>query len=90
MSVAPGWRDLPAFRIPKRLVDKFMDARGKNDTHCFTTGAGPFGNGPFAAELILVQDSFTHGTIVPEKLVNLDRFRDDLANTRDSWTIDED
>jgi hypothetical protein len=90
MSVAPASRDLPAHRVPKRLVDKYAGARGRNDTHCFTTGAGPFVSGRFAAGLDFVADSPTHGTIVPEALVNLDRFQADLANTRHVWTIDED
>src|SRR4051794_13142165 len=35
MSVSPGWRDLPIFRIPRRL-----GGQGSNNTHCFTTGTG--------------------------------------------------
>jgi len=89
MSVVPGWRDLPYFLVPKRLTGKFPGARGKADTFCFTMGDGPFQTGPVATGLDLQQDTPTHGNIVPQQLVSLDQFQQDLANTRESWTIDE-
>ena len=38
MSVAPGWRDLPFTRIPKRLQHIVPGATGANSTSCFTMG----------------------------------------------------
>ena len=37
MSVSPAWRQLPLFRLPKRL-----GGQGSNSTFCFATGAGVF------------------------------------------------
>ena len=41
MSVSPGWRDLPLWRIPKRLRNKVPGAVAPNSTWCFRTGTGP-------------------------------------------------
>jgi len=73
---------------PERLVDKFIDAPGKEYTQCFTPGAGLSGTTVLGG-LILVQDFAYAWNYVPEKLVNLYRFRDDLANTAGLLTIDE-
>jgi hypothetical protein len=89
MSVAPGWRNLPDYSVPRRLKGLFRSARGPDDLYCFTMGAGPFRNGPLAADLDLQLDSPTHGSVVPRERVQLDKFQSDLANTRTCWTIDE-
>ncbi|HWY85710.1 MAG TPA: hypothetical protein VNX28_03245 [Gemmataceae bacterium] len=84
MSVAPRWRDLPIFRIPKRL-----GGQGKNDTHCFKTGVGAFQRAVFAAGLEFLPDSPTHGVIRPSQLIPLAQYEADLAATRAAWQIDE-
>jgi hypothetical protein len=47
MSVSPGWRELPLFRIPERLRHIKREARGSNHTFCFHSGTGPFVQGVF-------------------------------------------
>jgi hypothetical protein len=87
--VGPAWRDLPIFRIPKRLRDKAPGARGSDDTFCFRAGNGPFASGSFAAGLELVVDGPTHACIAPAQSVPLDRYESDLAATRTGWQVDE-
>jgi len=89
MSVAPSWRKLPIYRIPRRLRDKIPKARGSNSVYCFKYGAGPFVQGAFAAGLELVPDSSTHGCVVPAQTTLLAQFERDLADTRGGWQIDE-
>ena len=87
MSVAPAWRDLPFFLIPKRLKHKFPGARGSSDLYCFTLGEGPFTDGSVADGLDLKIDSPTHGLVVPRISVPLDQYQRDLADTRDRWIV---
>src|SRR5262249_36980623 len=89
MSVAPAWRDLPYFLVPKRLRGQFPGARGAAGTPCYTMGEGPFQDGPLVPGLDLRQDSPRHGSVVPQQLVSLEQFQADLARTRESWVIDE-
>src|SRR5262249_17598454 len=89
MSVAPAWRCLPYFLVPRRLKNLFPGARSAADTYCFTMGEGLFQDGPVAAGLDLRQDAPPHGNIVPQQLVLLESFQADLGATRKSWTIDE-
>jgi hypothetical protein len=89
MSVAPAWRDLPPHRISKRLRDKFPNARGPLDMHCFCMGGGPFSDGPVTDALELRVDRPDHGVVAPREFVPIDRYQADLAATRDLWTPDE-
>jgi hypothetical protein len=89
MSVAPAWRSLPYFLIPERLKDKVPRARGSDQLRCFTTGEGPFADGPVADALELLVDKPIHGVVAPAGLVALDRYQADLAATRDAWSEDE-
>jgi hypothetical protein len=89
MSVAPNWRVLPLWRIPKRLRAKVPGAIAPNNTYCFRTGTGPFLAEPFAPGLELVPDSPTHGNLAPAKSVPLVQYLGDLAATRANWQIDE-
>ena len=89
MSVAPAWRQLPYFLIPKRLKDKAPKARAARDFYCFTMGERPFQDGVVADGLLLKQDRPTHGLVVPEQSVSLDQYQADLAATRNEWVIDE-
>lgn len=89
MSVAPGWRDLELHRIPKRLGAIVPGARGSNNTHCFTTGTGPFQQDEFAEGLELIPDSATHAAVAPTAVVPLTDYEAALAATRSDWVIDE-
>lgn len=89
LSVAPDWRLLPIFRIPKRLCDQVSGARGSNQTYCFRFGSGPFERAPFAESLELVPDSPAHGCVAPARSVSLEQFESDLSATRAGWQIDE-
>ena len=89
MSVAPRWRDLPFFRIPRRLKDRFRDASGANEPACFAHGEGDFAYGPIAGGLELNPDSATHGVIAPLQSMPLDDYEKLLEDTRDGWFIDE-
>jgi hypothetical protein len=86
MSVAPAWRQLHLFRIPKRLG---VGGQGSNNTFCFRTGAGAFQQTAFAVGLELLPDSPTHGVVRPTQAVPLAQYESDLAATRADWQIDE-
>jgi hypothetical protein len=86
MSVSPAWRQLPIFRIPKRLDPR---GQGSNNTYCFKRGTGSFLQGAFAPGLELLPDSPTHGVVRPTQLVQLSQYENDLAATRAEWQIDE-
>lgn len=86
MSVAPEWRVHSIFVIPRRLG---TGGRGKDNTHCFCRGAGPFQHGPCGNGLELVPDSATHGVVRPDQLVPLADYLQNLADTREEWEIDE-
>lgn len=89
MSVASRWRDLELHRIPKRLGPIVPGARGSNNTHCFTTGAGPFQRAPFAQGLELIPDTAMHAAVAPVAAAPLAQYEGDLAATRPDWEIDE-
>ena len=92
MSVAPGWRQLPYFRIPKRLKALFPAAAGSNNYRCWRTGEGGFEAGPSADGLCLRPDPNgpeTHGFIEPAKEMTPGNYQAALAATRDGWVEDE-
>jgi hypothetical protein len=89
MSVAPGWRMLLPYRIPKRLRHLHPPARGADDVHCFVMGTGAFQRGTVAQGLELIPDSPTHGIVAPTKVVPLAEYEADLEATRTSWQVDE-
>ena len=89
MSVAPAWRDLPAYRIPRRLQPKCRKATGNNNYACWRMGEGPFSDGNLAEGLNLVIDSAWHGIVKPADVMSLERFQALLAATQDLWVIDE-
>ena len=89
MSVSQAWRAISILRIPKRLRASVPGARGSNNTFCFRAGDGPFERGEFARGLNLIPDSATHGCLVPAELSALSQYEAELADTRDSWHVDE-
>ncbi len=86
MSVAPEWRSLHLFVIPRRLG---TGGRGKDTTFCFRRGDGPFDRGACGNGLELVPDSPTHGVVRPAQVVPLNNFLQNLGATRDEWVIEE-
>ena len=89
MSVSPTWREMPYFLVPKRLIDKFPAARGKNSLSIWKMGEGPFQAGSVAAGLTLQPDSPTHGNVEPDQTMPVNDYQQHLANTCQSWVIDE-
>jgi hypothetical protein len=90
MSVAPAWRDLPPWRIPRRLVALAADASGKDDDVCWCMGEGPFEAGIVEQGLVLRPDRPSHGLVEPAEPMQVDEYQARLAATRQLWRIDED
>jgi hypothetical protein len=89
MSVAPAWRRLPLYRIPRRLRHLVPQAHGKDEDACWTMGDGPFADGTLAAGLALRVDSARHGLVEPDGEMTVEAYQEALAATRDHWTVDE-
>jgi hypothetical protein len=89
MSVAPRWRDLPYFLIPKRLKELVPDARGRNDLVCFRCGEGNFVESSITEKLTLKPDRPTHATVQPANTMPLADYQNAIAATCDGWTKDE-
>lgn len=95
MSVAPNWRELPAFRIPERLNEVLRreglppKARGSNHTFCWRLGDGPFFDGIIAENLALRVDSPVHGLVEPAVTMAVDLYVASLASTVELWIVDE-
>src|SRR5262245_5119252 len=56
MSVAPSWRELPPWRIPRRLNHLAPGAAGNDTDACWRMGEGPFEAGVVADRLVLRPD----------------------------------
>ncbi len=89
MSVAPEWRVLPFFLIPKRLRSLVPAAHGSNMNHCWKMGARPFTLGVVGKGLVLRPDRATHGVVEPAESMSLADFQAALAGTREQWTDGE-
>jgi hypothetical protein len=89
MSVAPGWRVLPPYRIPKRLKHLAPGACGNDQLACWGMGVGPFQQVPVAPRLNLLPDSSQHGVVEPAAIMPVDEYRASLEATQDQWVIDE-
>jgi hypothetical protein len=89
MSVAPDWRLLPHYRIPKRLRQFAPDATGSDQYCCWRMGDGPFTDAPLTDHLSLRQDAPDHGIVEPSRHMLIDEYQSCLAATRDLWTIIE-
>ena len=92
MSVAPAWRKLPYFLIPKRLKALRPDACGSNHVACWSLGEGLFKQGDMSDKLVLrpdPEDPARHGFVEPKGEMSIDTYQDALAETREHWVIDE-
>ena len=92
MSVAPAWRLLPPWRIPKRLRPLSGDATGSDSLVCWRMSEGPFVRGAVSEKLILCPDegeSPTHGVVEPSERMLLAGYQAALDATLDQWVKDE-
>lgn len=89
LSIAPEWRDLPYFLIPRRLQDSVPEARGNNKLTCFRLSDLPFKAAEITDKLALRPDTAKHGTIEPRHEMKLDVLQSALSDTRNLWEIDE-
>ncbi len=91
MSVAPEWRLLSIFVLPRRLHPR---GRCTAAVHCFRRGAAPFQQSPFGNDLELLPDAAVngvvrHGVVRPTRPVPVPDYQQHLADTREEWEIDE-
>jgi hypothetical protein len=89
MSVAPEWRLLPPWRIPRRLAQVVPLACGRNDDACWRFGEGDFVTELLGERLRFVPDRPTHGLIEPAYEMLLSHYEAALADTQNGWVIDE-
>jgi hypothetical protein len=92
MSVAPSWRQLPPWRIPKRLQAVAGEAIGSDALICWRIGEGAFVRGPVADKLVLCPDEGeapVHGVVEPSTRMALDQYQGALFATREQWVRDE-
>jgi hypothetical protein len=96
MSVSPSVVKLPPHRIPKRLrLSGVPDARGSDKLpymlHVWAMGEGEFVEGQLAPGLYLRLDPQDpqHGLIEPDRIMRLEEYRRFVANTQQTWTIEE-
>src|SRR4051812_21090551 len=90
LSIAPEWRTLPPFLIPRRLAPtKVAAARGNARLAIFRLGSAAFADAELGHSLRLRVTSSVHGSIEPAQLTTLAKYQAELAATRDDWLIDE-
>lgn len=90
LSVAPSWKLLAPWRIPKRLNSVVPKASGSNNLRCWAMGTGAFQEGDVANGLHLRVDGDHHGLIEPKTHMPFQLYEELLASTRTLWRIDED
>jgi hypothetical protein len=89
MSVAPHWKLLPPWRIPRRLANIVPKARGRNEDVCWRLGENGFVAELIGEHLRFVPDRPTHGLVEPVYEMLLSNYEAALADTRVDWVIDE-
>jgi hypothetical protein len=99
MSVFRSLADLkssvPARLVPLHLWEKIRGAAGAPakghpaGTRIWSMGSASFAPGPLAPDLVLYAPGGSHGTVCPDHVMLLADFQKALADTRDSWNIDE-
>lgn len=88
MSVAPEWKELPSFLIPKRLKHLFPDARGNNHLVLWETGDGDFQAGSLTKDLDFrpdPSDPAVHGFVEPSREMTAAEYQAALSATQDLW-----
>lgn len=91
MSVAPAWRELPHFLIPRRLKHLNRNATGNNSLRCWCMGAGAFVDSPIAEKICLRIDpkNARHGFVEPSVRMHKEEFQAAIAATNEFWRLDE-
>jgi hypothetical protein len=89
MSVAPTLRDLPYYRVPKRLKHIVPGATGSNLFACWRMGDGNFADGEISEGLQLRVDRAEHGMVEPSSTMSLRDYQGRLHGTQDQWVRDE-
>lgn len=98
MSVFSSLADLkylPARLVPMHLWQKVRGAGGApakghpSGMRIWSLGSGPFASGNLATGLALDAPGGRHGTVCPAQAMPLAGFQTALADTQDSWKIDE-
>lgn len=92
MSVFRSLADLPRLfskLVPIHLADKVRGAAGMSGTRIWSMGQGSFSGGPITGQLELDESGGMHGNVCPDKAMPLATLQAELANTQDSWAIDE-
>jgi hypothetical protein len=94
MSVSPNLASLPTHRMPRRLKakypERFADATGSNQLHCWSMGEGPFVAGPFVDGLALrpdPDDPDRHGFVEPDKAMKAADYESAITATRELWRL---
>jgi hypothetical protein len=91
LSVAPSWRELPSFLIPRRLRTLNRNAAGSNLLRSWCMGEGPFVDGPVSDRISLRVDpkNSRHGFLEPSVQIAKEEFQAAIAATREFWHVDE-
>lgn len=92
MSVFRSLADLsalPSRLVPIHLSAKVRGAAGASRTRIWTMGEGDFLTGPLTDNLDLHENGGMHGTACPSNAMQIATLQKELADTQDSWTIDE-
>jgi hypothetical protein len=92
MSVFRSLADLPRLYlklVPIHLSDKVRGAAGMGGMRLWSMGQGPFSSSALTGQLKLDESGGMHGNVCPGKAMPLAEFQSELANTQESWTIDE-
>lgn len=87
MSVAPDWRKLYSYQIPRSLRHIVPTATGPAVDRVWRFGETEFLEGIVADNLKLRSDRPQHGMIEPAATVPVAKYRADLAATRDQWIM---
>jgi hypothetical protein len=92
MSVFRSLADLPRLYsklVPIHLAGKIRGAAGLSGVRIWTMGEGNFASGPLSDRLQLDESGGLHGSVCPANIMSIATFQTELANTQNSWTIDE-
>ncbi len=92
MSVFRSLEDLPALHsrlVPIHLATRIRGAAGPSGARIWTMGQGPFVSGPLTSALDLHEAGTEHGNVCPSTTMPLAALQSELAQTQDSWTIEE-